>query len=57
MATHKVRNAAADESIEAIRREAVQGVGAALGPPLPTCAMHKVVNYLGHCGRAGRASA
>jgi hypothetical protein len=28
-----------------------------IGPPLPTCAMHKVVSYLGSCGRAGRASA
>jgi hypothetical protein len=26
------------------------------GPPLPTCAMHKVVSYPDRCGRAGRAT-
>jgi Tripartite tricarboxylate transporter family receptor len=28
-----------------------------VGPPLPTCAVHKVVSYLRYCGRAGRTAA
>jgi hypothetical protein len=30
---------------------------AAFGPPLPTCAVHKVVTYLRYWRRAGRAAA
>ena len=29
----------------------------AIGPPLPTCAVHKVVGYLRYCGRASRTAA
>jgi hypothetical protein len=29
----------------------------ACGPPLPTCAVHKVVSYLRYYGRAGRTAA
>ena len=44
-----------DDSIVACQQDAGDFFDS-IGPPLPTWAVHKVVSYLRHWGRAGRAA-